>query len=331
MKKTTKGMDFRPSEATDRPTPFTSPPLVSVVITTYDEAIYDDFAACVRSVLDQTYEHVEVVIVTETDYANERVSDEFADLSAVNHVHSAHSLNLASARNLGAERATGDVYAFIDDDAVADPEWLARIVDAYEREDALAVGGKLTARWPDSEPKYLPPEFYWLVGVTHRGFREDEGPVRNTFGANITFRADVFDELGGYNTDFGKDHGHNLQGEETELCARLFEQYRERLYYVPDAVVHHCVYDWQLSWKWLFDRAYWQGVTKEHLQESVPDSIKTESAFLRMVLLSAFPSYVKKSVIDRSHVPLTTGIALILLTLSVGSGFLIARIRPTGR
>ena len=306
-------------------------PLVSVVITTYDEAIYDDFAVCVRSVLNQTYEHVEVVIVTETDHANERVSDEFADLPTVMHVHSKRSLNLASARNLGGERATGDVYAFIDDDAVADPEWLTHIVDAYEREDALAVGGKLTARWSDSEPKYLPPEFYWLVGVTHRGFREDEGPVRNTFGANITFRADVFDELGGYNTDFGKDHGHNLQGEETELCARMFEEYRKHLYYVPDALVHHRVYDWQLSWKWLFNRAYWQGVTKQRLQESVPNSTTTESEFLKLLLLSAVPSYVRDSISNRSHVPLMSGVVLILLTISVGTGFMIASIKRTKR
>ena len=297
-------------------------PLVSVVITTYDEAIYDDFTECVRSVLDQTYDHVEVVIVTETDYANERVSDEFADLSAVNHVHSAHSLNLASARNLGAERATGDVYAFIDDDAVADPEWLARIVDAYEREDALAVGGKLTARWPDSEPKYLPPEFYWLVGVTHRGFREDEGPVRNTFGANITFRADVFDKLGGYNTDFGKDHGHNLQGEETELCARVDQRYERRLYYVPEAEVTHRVYQWQMRYRWLFDRACWQGYSKRLLQTTVAGSTTTEVGFLQRVILRSIPGYIANAIQMSSLVPLFRMGFLLMLTTLVGLGYL---------
>ena len=327
----TNGMkDSESTTAADSLSDLPDLPLVSVVITTYDEAIYDDFTECVRSVLDQTYDHVEVVIVTETDYANERVSDEFADLSAVNHVHSAHSLNLASARNLGAERATGDVYAFIDDDAIADPEWLARIVDAYEREDALAVGGKLTARWPAEEPRYLPPEFYWLVGVTHKGFREDAGPVRNTFGANITFRAAVFDELGGYNVDFGKDHGHNLQGEETELCARLYHQFGTQLYYSPEATVSHRVYEWQLSWTWLFDRAYWQGVTKKRLQESVPNSTETEANFLKMVLFSSLPLYLKTSLVERSHVPLLKAICLSLLTFCVGAGFVAASIRAVG-
>jgi len=299
-------------------------PLVSVVITTYDEEIYDDFAACVRSVLDQTYEHVEVVIVTETDHAEQRVSDQFADLPSVNHVHSERSLNLASARNLGARRATGNIYAFIDDDAVADSEWLVRIVDTYESEGAFAVGGKLTAKWPDTEPTYLPPEFYWLVGVTHRGFREDAGPVRNTFGANITFRADVFDELGGYNTAFGKDHGHNLQGEETEICARMQNRFDERLWYQPDAIVTHRVYDWQLNPKWLFNRAYWQGYTKQRLQDSVPKSTTVESKFLLMLFTTSLPTYLRSALKRRSSVPIIQLVTLLMLTMVIGMGFLSA-------
>jgi len=327
----TNGMsDPDPTGSVDALDDLPDSPVVSVVITTYDEEIYDDFAACVKSVLEQTYAHIEVVIVTETAHANSRVSKEFAEEPTVTHVHSERSLNLASARNLGAKHASGDVYAFIDDDAVADTEWIARIVDVYRNEDALAVGGKLTAKWPAEEPRYLPPEFYWLVGVTHKGFREDAGPVRNTFGANITFRAAVFDELGGYNVDFGKDHGHNLQGEETELCARLYHQFGTQLYYSPEATVSHRVYEWQLSWTWLFDRAYWQGVTKKRLQESVPNSTETEANFLKMVLFSSLPLYLKTSLVERSHVPLLKAICLSLLTFCVGAGFVAASIRAVG-
>ena len=299
-------------------------PLVSVVITTYDEEIYDDFAACVQSVLDQSYEHVEVVIVTETDHAEERVFDQFAELPSVNHVHSEHSLNLASARNLGARRATGDIYAFIDDDAVADQEWLAQIVDAYESEAALAVGGKLTAKWPDAGPKYLPPEFYWLVGVTHRGFSEEAGPVRNTFGANISFRGDVFDKLGGFDVQFGKDHGHNLQSEETELCVRLREGFRRDLYYVPEAVVSHRVYDWQLSWRWLINRAFWQGYSKKLLSSKTQSSQKTELDFFKYIMSESIKLYIKEMYKDKSAVPIGRLIMMYVLTLSVGIGYLTA-------
>ena len=307
--------------------PLPASPRVSVVITTYDEEIYDDFATCVDSVLNQTYENVEVVIVTETKHASDRVSERFADLSAVTHVHVERSLNLASARNLGAERASGDVYAFIDDDAIADPKWIARIVDTYETEESLAVGGKLTARWPTTEPAYLPSEFYWLVGVTHSGFREDAGPVRNTFGANISFRSEVFDALGGFNSEFGKDHGHNLQGEETELAARMYDRYGGQVYYTPSASVEHRVYEWQLTWRWLINRAYWQGFTKELLEQSVPNSTEAETRFLRMLVVQSMPKYFRQTISTRSHIPVFRCMFLVILSLTVALGYISAKSR----
>ncbi|GAB6877930.1 glucosyl-dolichyl phosphate glucuronosyltransferase [Halorubrum gandharaense] len=292
------------------------------MITTYDEHIYHHFAECVRSVLAQMYDDFEVVIVTETEHAQTHVEEDFADRVEITHVHTEESQNLASARNIGADHAEGDVYAFIDDDAAADPDWLSEIADGYVENDALAVGGKLEADWPDGKPAYLPPEFYWLVGVTHEGFRETEGPVRNTFGANITFRADVFDSLGGFDTQFGKDHGHNLQGEETELCARLSREYREQLYYKPNAVVTHKVYPWQLRWSWLCNRAYWQGYTKRLLQLTVPESTGEESQYLSHLFKRAIPSYIKNTVNTRSTEPLLRGVSCMALVLFVGSGFL---------
>ncbi len=303
----------------------TAEPRISVVITTYDEEIYDDFAACVESVLGQSYDHFEVVIVTETEHADKNISDDFGDHDRVNHVHSAESLNLASARNLGAKHATGDVYAFIDDDAIAESGWLEAIAKAYLRHDAFAVGGKLIAEWPDDvEPALLTPEFYWLVGVTHRGFRENAGPVRNTFGANITFRAQVFDSLGGFDTGFGKDHGHNLQGEETDLCARMYAEYDRMLHYEPEAVVRHRVYDWQLQWSWLFDRAFWQGYSKWLLKRSVPDSTGTERSFLRSLFTDSLPHYARLTISERSLKPAGCCLMAFLLTFVVGVGFVIA-------
>jgi len=84
----------------------------------------------------------------------------------------------------------------------------------------------MTPAWVAGKPSFLPEEFYWLIGVTHRGFADGPGEVRNTFGSNISFRADVFAELGGFDVDIGGRKGDkNLQGGETELCARMREAY----------------------------------------------------------------------------------------------------------
>jgi len=62
--------------------------------------------------------------------------------------------------------------------------------------------------------------------VTHRGFVDEPGEVRNTFGSNISFRTDVFNELGGFDVEIGGRKGDtNLQGGETELCARMKTEY----------------------------------------------------------------------------------------------------------
>ena len=308
--------------------PFDEPPLISVIITTYDEERYDDFTECVQSVLSQTYDQFEVVIVTETAHARDRVEEDFAGHERVNHVHTDRSLNLASARNLGTDHADGDVYAFIDDDAVASEQWLATLADAYLEENVAAAGGLLAPDWPDTKPGILPAEFYWLVGITHRGFPEEPGWVRNTFGANISFRADVFHALGQFNAGFGKNHGHNLQAEETELCARIHDVYGEQLYYHPTARVDHKVYRFQLRWRWLLNRAYWQGYSKALMADSVPGSTSTERAFLTELFKRRVPDYVRQAVTERTLRPLASAGAALALTASVGAGFAAAKL-PT--
>jgi len=117
---------------------------------------------------------------------------------------------------------------------VADERWIERLIRAHKDEEAIAAGGRMTPLWVAGKPSFLPEEFYWLVGVTHRGFAEGPGEVRNTFGSNISFRADVFEALDGFDTDIGGRKGdRNLQGGETELCARLHAQYGRGVWYEP--------------------------------------------------------------------------------------------------
>src|SRR5207248_1822068 len=56
-------------------------------------------------------------------------------------VISTDNRGLSSARNTALAAATGDIVAFIDDDAAPDPHWLTYLVDAFARTDFVAVGG----------------------------------------------------------------------------------------------------------------------------------------------------------------------------------------------
>ena len=310
---------------------------VSVVVCTYDPAVFDSFRDVADDVLDQTYSPVELVIVVDgrPDLAD-RVRAAYGDReNVVVHENDANR-GLLESRNAGAELASGDVVAFTDDDVRIDPDWVAELVAAYERTDALAVGGRMTPEWVAGRPAFLPAEFFWLVGVTHRGFGPDgdetaAGEVRNTFGSNISFNREVFLELGGFDPSIGGRKGDaNLQGGETELCARLAREYGQGVYYTPDARVAHKVFAYRTRPGWLADRAFWQGYSKRAMETLIPDSTGEESAFLGRLLTEFLPRRLWNLLREPSRDRAAQLVALVGFAILVGLGYCCGIVRYCG-
>jgi len=315
---------------------------VSVVVCTHTTKRYPDLKEAVESVLATDYPDREVVVVSDgSEAVYERAVADFGDHDeVVVHLHEPNS-GLLTVRNVGADLASGDVVAFLDDDALADEDWLDELVAVYEgtlwpwssRADdggdgaddgtVLAAGGKMVPEWVAGKPQFLPEEFYFLVGVTHRGFAEGPGEVRNTFGSNISFRADVFEELGGFDTNVGGRKGDkHLQGGETELCARLREEYGAGVEYNPEAEVAHKVFDYRTDPVWLVKRAFWQGYSKRGMEVFVPESTGEEGEFLGDLLFRFVPGRVRGLVEEFSMAKLLQLLMLVVLTGAVGLGYL---------
>ena len=297
---------------------------VSVVLCTYSPDRYDDFAEAAESLLTQTYDETELVIVVDgRESVYERVREDYDDREDVLLHCNDENLGLLESRNVGAELATGDVVAFIDDDAVADERWVEELVAGYEEQDAVAVGGKMTPEWVAGQPDFLPAEYYWLVGATHYGFADGPGWVRNTFGSNISFERDLFLELGGFNTNVGGRKGDkNLQGGETELCARMAAEYDEQVWYNPDAVVAHKVFKYRTDPQWLLDRAFWQGYSKRAMEVLTPESGNEENEFLKLLVFGSIPSRVRNIAVDPSFARVKQLSFLLIFTGLVGAGYL---------
>lgn len=296
---------------------------VSVVLCTYSLDAYEHFQEAAESVLCQSYDDVELVVVVDgTEEVHERVVEDYGDREDVIVHCNDENVGLLESRNTGAELASGDVVAFIDDDAVADEKWVAELVRGYEEQDALAVGGKMVGDWVAGKPSFLPEEFYWLVGVTHRGFADGPGWVRNTFGSNISFDREVFLELDGFDTEIGGRKGDaNLQGGETELCARLDTEYGEQVWYNPDAVVAHKVFEYRTEFWWLVNRAFWQGYSKRAMETLVPESGGEEGEFLGKLVTESVPGRVKGMVRSPSVAAVLQLVMLVVFTGCVGGGY----------
>ena len=297
---------------------------VSVVICTYSPDIYEHFCDAVESVLAQTHDPVELVLVVDgNEELHERVVDDFGDHPGVETHCNEENVGLSASRNNALAYVTGDVVAFMDDDAVADERWVEELVAVYESTDAIAAGGRMTPLWVAGKPRFLPEEFYWLVGVNPPGFADAGEEVRNTYGSNISFRAWVLDELDGFETQVGRRGEKNLQAEEPELCVRMRERYGQGVVYNPEATVGHKVFGYRTEFRWLLERAFWQGYSKRGLETVVSeDATDTETEFLTELLFESVPSRVGSFVRSPSLSKLLQFVTLFVFTAVVGFGYL---------
>jgi glycosyltransferase involved in cell wall biosynthesis len=296
---------------------------VSVIICTYTIDMYDDFQDAVDSILDQTYQDVELVLVSDGNEAvHERMQEDYGDRPDVIVTMTAENVGVGEARNHGIEQATGDAVAQIDDDAVADPEWVAELVRVYEETDAIAAGGKMTPKWVAGKPRFLPEEFYWLIGVNHRWFAEPMEEVRNTYASNISFRREVIEELGGFDPNVGRKGEAEIQATESEIGTRLQREFDRGVIYNPDAEVAHKIFDYRTDRVWIAERAFWQGYSKRVLETLLPEAdTSEESDFLRFLGIEAVPRRIRGIVDDPSRENVEQLLWLVLLTALVGFGY----------
>jgi len=156
----------------------------------------------IESVQQQTHKEIEIVVVVDGNRElYEAIEADFIDFDEVTIYLNEENFGNLQSVNVGIELATGEIIANMDDDATAAPDWIEQLVAAYREHDAFAAGGPIEPDWVDGMARFIPEEFFWLVGVTHKGVPDEPGEVRNTFGSNLSFRSDILEELGGYPTD----------------------------------------------------------------------------------------------------------------------------------
>jgi hypothetical protein len=153
--------------------------------------------------------------------------------------------------------------AFMDEDAIAAPDWLAELQAGFQRPEVIGVGGWITPVWCGERPAWFPEEFNWVVGCSYRGLPEKTSPVRNLIGANMAFRKEVFQMAGYFRNDMGRIGKVPVGCEETELCIRARQRLPGSLLLLrPEARVRHLVPRSRASWRYFFARCYAEGLSK---------------------------------------------------------------------
>src|SRR5439155_19470819 len=147
---------------------------------------WPDLQLAVRSVQAQSKPAHEIIVVVDHNPSlRQAVQRRFPDLTML---ENRGPQGESAARSTGFQAATGEIVAFIDDDAEASPDWLDRLEAAYSDSAVVAVGGSIDPVWVDEPPAWFPTEFLWVVGCSYKGLPEAAAPVRNLIGCNMSFR-----------------------------------------------------------------------------------------------------------------------------------------------
>lgn len=278
---------------------------VSVVICVYTEDRWEDILAAVDSVRGQSRPAYETLLVV--DHNPEllrRLTERYADTGEVRVLANAGPRGLSAGRNTGIAAAGGDILAFLDDDAVAEQDWLRRLTGPYADPAVLAVGGRTLPVWASGRrPAWFPEEFDWVVGCYYRGLPPGRARVRNVLGGNASFRREAFELAGGFTTGIGRDGDTRPLGcEETELCIRLSAARPEAVLLLEDrAVIHHKVPAGREEFGYFRRRAYAEGISKALVTRSVGSraGLETERRYTTRVLPAGVARGLRDALLGR--------------------------------
>jgi glycosyltransferase involved in cell wall biosynthesis len=197
-------------------------PKVSVVVCCYNAALTLD--ECLHSLSQLAYPDYEVIVVDDGSKDDTYLIAEKHEMRCIRVPNG----GLSSARNLGIEASKGEIVAFIDSDAYADPDWLYYLVSALDEHQASVVGG----------PNLSPPQDGFMAQCVDQSpgnptaVLVDNERAEHVPGCNMAYRKDVFDVVGKFDAE------HRAAGDDVDVCWRILVANRKIVYH-PSAVVWH--------------------------------------------------------------------------------------------
>jgi glycosyltransferase involved in cell wall biosynthesis len=194
-------------------------PFVSVVVPTRNRSTL--LAKCLESLFAQKYpsDHWEIVVVEDGSSEGGAAVESCRSKSPVpvEYVRIQHS-GVATARNVGLERARGGIVAYIDDDALAVPEWLSTVVESLSRDGVGGVGGRVSSDYAETSLHATLSATGDLIWTGSNCEIPEPQDVEFIPGGNMAFHRQVLATAGAFDPHYSK---RGVWREETDACVRV--------------------------------------------------------------------------------------------------------------
>lgn len=245
-------------------------PEIAAIICTHNRDNYLGLA--IDSLLQQEYNNYEIIVIdnASTDSTKEVVKVRL-NQGKIRYVYEAQ-LGLSVARNRGFAETNAPIIAYLDDDAIASPHWLEKIVTSYTKNSRLAIaGGKVDLIWPPgvTQPRWISENLAGALGLYDLGeeLKLITNPNLTPRGLNYTVRRSFLEEVGGFDLNLGRV-GKKLLSNEELYMTQLAIQKGWQVAYLPEALVSHHVSPERLEADWFLRRSWWQGISEYYREEA---------------------------------------------------------------
>lgn len=264
-------------------------PSISAVVCTYNRSTL--LQKCLESLVNQTVSksNYEVIIVDNNSSDNTQevatfFTTKFKNISLVRENKQGKSYAL----NTGISVSQGQYIAFVDDDAQAQPDWLEKILDAFDTIDPkpVSVGGEIYPWYEHPPPGWFTDDLEIRSWGSQKCFLKPPRAQHGFSGSNIAFRKDVLLEYGGFPVDYGPKGEVFALGEETALSNQIYKDY-PFFWYDPAILVFHFVPAGKMKLVYLFKRSILGGkaMTKINGKQFLPFSYYLRDSALVFVFI----------------------------------------------
>ncbi len=264
-------------------------PALSAIICTHNR--HKSVSATINSVLAQDIDRQDfeiIVVDNSTDAGQARqFGAQYDGIENFRYVHEPVP-GLSKARNVGAHLALAPIVAYLDDDAVAPPQWLRELSLGYQKfgDRAVIVGGPVEPVWVTPRPHWLTSDLEGFFSIVdHGGEIRELLPHEWLAGCNYSIRRDWLFAAGGFSTELGRKGALSLLSNEETLVSESVRARGGKVVYVPGASVKHYIDPSRTSADWLKRRMAWQAVS-DVLSRPQESSRRAEIASYRFNIYS---------------------------------------------
>jgi len=227
--------------------------MISVIICTYnrDKYIYNVLKSLALGTLEASAYEIVLVDNNCTDNTRKEVEhfcNVFPQVSLRYFVET--NQGLSHARNRGIKESKGDILVYVDDDATVNPEYLKTYADWFAAHpETDAAGGPIIPHYETgAEPRWMT---YFikrlLTGYLYFGSKAGPFPGQNyPGGGNAAYRSSVFEKVGLYNVELGRNGDSLGGGEEKDIFDKMKREGMQFIY-LPGAILYHSIPGYKLE------------------------------------------------------------------------------------